>query len=73
VRGGIFVPDETDEEVAFLFEKSDLVISKGTGNFEALKEYTRKKRILFLLKAKCSPVAKETNTPEGQFVVRLEG
>ncbi len=73
VRGGIFVPDETDEEVALLFEKSDLVISKGTGNFEALKEYTRKKRILFLLKAKCSPVAKETNTPEGQFVVRLEG
>jgi hypothetical protein len=73
VKGGIFVPEETVAELAFLFEKSDLVISKGTGNFEALKGYAGKKRILFLLKAKCRPVAKETNTPEGQFVVRLEG
>jgi hypothetical protein len=73
VKGGIFVPDETVGELALLFEKSDLVISKGTGNFEALKGYAGKKRILFLLKAKCPPVAKETNTPEGQFVVRLEG
>jgi damage-control phosphatase, subfamily I len=72
VRRGIFVPDETVSELAVLFENSDLVISKGTGNFEALKGYTEKKRILFLLKAKCRPVAKETNTPEGAFVVRLE-
>jgi uncharacterized protein with ATP-grasp and redox domains len=71
VKGGIFVPDETDEALSRLFEKSDLVVSKGTGNFEALREYTRKKRILFLLKAKCRPVAKETETPEGQFIVKL--
>ena len=70
VRGGIFVPEE-DAEMAFLFENSDLVISKGTGNFEALRGYAEKK-ILFLLKAKCHPVSKETNTPEGQYVVRLD-
>lgn len=73
VRGGIFVPDEKIDELTPLFETSDLVISKGTGNFEALKGNTPKKRILFLLKAKCNPVSKETNTPEGEFVVRLEG
>jgi uncharacterized protein with ATP-grasp and redox domains len=72
VRRGIFVPDETVSELTLLFESSDLVISKGTGNFEALKGFVEKKRILFLLKAKCRPVAEETNTLEGQFVVRLE-
>jgi uncharacterized protein with ATP-grasp and redox domains len=73
VRGGIFVPNETADELGLLFENSDLVISKGTGNFEALTGYGEKKRILYLLKAKCHPVANETNTPEGEFVLRLEG
>lgn len=72
VKGGIFVPDGVDAELDFLFKNSDLVVSKGTGNFEALKGYGAKNRILFLLKAKCRPVSRETETPEGQFVVRLE-
>jgi uncharacterized protein with ATP-grasp and redox domains len=72
VRGGIFVPDETDDELSLAFKNSDFVISKGTGNFEVLKGYGEGKRILFLLKAKCGPVSKEAETPEGEFVVRLE-
>lgn len=73
VRRGIFVPDGKVAELAQLFEKSDFVISKGTGNFEALKNYAEDKRVLYLLKSKCAPVSKETNTPEGEFIVRLEG
>jgi len=73
VRGGIFVPEETDEEVSLAFKNSDFVISKGTGNFEVFKGYGKGKRVLFLLKAKCGPVSKEAETPEGQFIVRLEG
>jgi len=73
VRGGIFVPEEADGELALAFQKSDLVISKGTGNFEVFKGYGKGKRVLFLLKAKCGPVSKEAETPEGQFIVRLEG
>jgi hypothetical protein len=73
VRGGIFVPEEADGELALAFQKSDLVISKGTGNFEVFKGYGKGKRVLFLLKAKCGPVSKEAETPEGEFVVRLEG
>ena len=72
VRGGIFVPEETDEELSLAFKNSDFVISKGTGNFEVFKGYGKGKRVLFLLKAKCGPVSKETETPEGQFIVRLE-
>lgn len=73
VRGGIFVPEETDEELSLAFKNSDFVISKGTGNFEVFKGYGKEKRVLFLLKAKCGPVSKEAETPEGQFIVRLEG
>jgi len=73
VRGGIFVPEETDEELSLAFKNSDFVISKGTGNFEVFKGYGKGKRVLFLLKAKCRPVSKEAETPEGQFVVRMEG
>lgn len=73
VKGGIFVPEEADKELAFLFEKSDLVISKGTGNFEVFKGYGKGKPVLFLLKAKCGPVSEEAQTPQGQFIVRLEG
>ena len=72
VKGGIFVPEATDAELSQLFKKSDFVISKGTGNFEVFKGYGKGKHILFLLKAKCGPVSKEAETPEGEFVVRLE-
>jgi damage-control phosphatase, subfamily I len=72
VRGGIFVPDEADGKLSRLFEESDLVISKGTGNFEVFKGYGKGKPVLFLLKAKCRPVSQETQTPEGEFVIKLE-
>jgi hypothetical protein len=72
VKGGIFVPEAADAELSHLFEKSDLVISKGTGNFEVFKGYGKGRHILFLLKAKCGPVSKEAETPEGEFIVRLE-
>jgi hypothetical protein len=72
VSGGIFVPEETDEELSLAFKNSDFVISKGTGNFEVFKGYGNGKRVLFLLKAKCGPVSKEAKTPEGEFIVRLE-
>jgi uncharacterized protein with ATP-grasp and redox domains len=67
----IFDPEDADPELSLSFKTSDLVISKGTGNFEALKGYPGKK-ILFLLKSKCRPVSLETSTPQGEFVVRLE-
>lgn len=73
VSGGIFVPDGNDSVLSECFERSDLVISKGTGNFEAIKNDVEDKRVLYLLKSKCPPVSKEANTPEGEFIVRLEG
>ncbi|NJE84931.1 DUF89 domain-containing protein [Thermococcus sp. CX2] len=47
-----------------LFKRADVIIAKGQANFETLSEL-RDSRIFFLLKAKCSPIARELNVPKG--------
>jgi len=42
------------------YKRSDLVIAKGQGNYEALSD--EKKNIFFLLKLKCSIIAKDLNS-----------
>lgn len=50
------------------FNKADLIISKGQGNFEGLSEVDRP--VFFLLMAKCQLIAKELNVPEGAIVMK---
>jgi uncharacterized protein with ATP-grasp and redox domains len=68
----IFVPKDAPPELADAFSKSDLVISKGTGNCEALWGLPANKNKIFMLKVKCGPMAKEMGAPIGAFMVRLE-
>jgi len=68
----IFVPGQVPPELADAFAKSDLVISKGTGNCEALWGLPINKDKIFMLKVKCSPMAKEMDAPIGTFMVKLE-
>ena len=49
------------------FEKADLVIAKGQGNYETLNEID--KNIFFLLKAKCPVVANNTGSPLGAMLI----
>ncbi len=49
-----------------LFERADVVISKGQGNFEALSDCGRD--VFFLLKAKCAMIAKRLNVRVGDYV-----
>ncbi len=51
-----------------LFFSSQLIISKGQGNFEALSEV--KAPVFFLFKVKCQPVADETNLPLNSLVFK---
>ncbi|MBP0001143.1 MAG: DUF89 family protein [Cyanobacteria bacterium SID2] len=51
------------------FESADLVISKGQGNFEGLSHCSRS--IVFLLKAKCQPIASELGVQPGDMVFYL--
>lgn len=50
------------------FEAADLIIAKGQGNYETLSDVRR--RIFFLLKAKCAVVARDLGCEVGELVIR---
>jgi damage-control phosphatase, subfamily I len=52
------------------FEQADMVISKGQGNFEALSG--AKRRIFFLLIAKCDVVAKDVGCGVGDILLMCD-
>ena len=68
----VFEPEHSPPEVADEFAKSDLLISKGTGNCEALWGFPTNKNKIFMLKVKCNPMAEEMGAPIGTFMVKLE-
>jgi len=55
-----------------VFDKADLVIAKGQGNYESLSE-TRGKTCAFLTKVKCPVVARDIGYPTGSNVIRITG
>lgn len=62
------IMEKSSDEFRKLFEEADLVISKGQGNYEGLSE--EKRKIFFLLKAKCPVVARSLNVPENSIVLK---
>lgn len=67
-----FVPKEIPPALMNLYKESNLIISKGTGNYEALKGEVEGKTAIYMLKIKCRPIAKEIGADIGSFVVKLE-
>ncbi len=63
------VLSQTSEEFQKVFYESDVVLAKGMGNYEGLSEVDR--RVFFLLKAKCAPVAADAGVEVGQYVFEL--
>ncbi len=61
------------EASSLLLDREWLILSKGMGNFETISEYeeTLKGRLVYLLRAKCEPVAMELGVPLGTLVVKL--
>jgi hypothetical protein len=66
------VPKEISPALTNLYQKSDLIISKGTGNYEALKGEVEGKTAIYMLKVKCRPIAMDIGVDIGSFVVKLE-
>jgi damage-control phosphatase, subfamily I len=60
-------PSAMTSEIKECFNKAGTIISKGHGNFETLSETNN--NIFFLLKAKCTLVAKELGVKFGQVVL----
>ena len=50
------------------FEKADLIIAKGQGNYESLSGID--KNMFFLLKAKCPVIAKDIGCKVGEMILR---
>ena len=56
------------KEFLDVFEKADLVLAKGQGNYEAL-EGVKKENIFFLLQVKCPVVARDLKAEVGEIVL----
>jgi len=64
-----FVLEDINQKTMQLYEKSDLVIAKGMGNYETMDEIEGKS-IFFLLKVKCDVVASHLNQNLGDLVCK---
>ena len=58
-----------NESFRRIFNAADLIISKGQGNFEGLMDQ-HKKKIYFLLMAKCEPIAELLNVSKGSMIIK---
>ncbi len=59
------------EEFKRLYYNSELIISKGQGNYEALSG--EKRPAFFLLKAKCNVISDDIGVNEGDIVLKAQG
>mgnify|MGYP000078862824 CR=1 FL=1 len=67
-----FNPSKCPDEIRAFSEDVDLILSKGQGNYEVLSEYEDLflGRLVYLLRAKCTPVSNSLGVPKGSTVVR---
>ena len=63
--------DEISQELRNQLEKADIIIAKGMAHFEYLTDVEDiiGKPILYMLRAKCKPVARELGVRVGDFVI----
>ena len=55
-----------------LFDPSWLILSKGMGNFETISEFEKRLsgRLIYIMRAKCEPVANVIGVPRGTLVAK---
>lgn len=65
--------DEVSEEVLKIIKHSDIIVSKGMANYEYLTDIERilRKTVLYLLIAKCEPIAIDTRAIKGAALTIL--
>jgi len=64
--------DDCSDEFRGIFDRADLVIAKGHGNYESLNE-VKGKRLYFLLMVKCNTIGRDLGCSAGDFVVKKVG
>lgn len=63
------VMEYASDEFKKAYEKSDMIISKGQGNYEGLSDTNR--RVFFLLVAKCPLVARDIGSNVGKLILKV--
>jgi len=67
--------EESSKKFVDEFNKSDVIIAKGMGNYESLSEYeetsknSEKLPIYYIFKAKCAPIAENVGVDEGDSIL----
>lgn len=69
---GTTMENISQEALSLLSSEDWLVISKGMGNFETLSEFEAqlRGRLIYILRAKCEPVARALGVPKGTLVAK---
>jgi uncharacterized protein with ATP-grasp and redox domains len=69
---GTTLDNISSEALSLLLNKDWLVVSKGMGNFETLSEFESQLngRLIYILRAKCEPVATAMGVPKGSLVAK---
>ncbi|MGM0640227.1 MAG: damage-control phosphatase ARMT1 family protein [Thermotogota bacterium] len=62
--------EKTNVDFKNIFESSDIVISKGQGNYEGMDDDYNK--VFFILTTKCKSIAKNLNVEIGELVFKLK-
>jgi hypothetical protein len=65
------IMNKCSQEFLDIFDRADVIISKGQGNYEALSD--EKRPIFFLLTAKCQAVARDLGVRRGAIVLKQAG
>lgn len=68
-------PGKAPKELREKLKSADFILSKGMGNYETLSEYEGilKGRLVYLLRAKCQPVASSLGVKKGALVAKFLG
>jgi uncharacterized protein with ATP-grasp and redox domains len=61
--------EDCSEEFRNIFDRAELVIAKGQGNYETLNE-VKGKKLYFFLMVKCKIIARDLGCSVGDFVVK---
>lgn len=59
--------EKASDEFLYVYDKADIIISKGQGNFEGLM-YNKREDLYFLLVVKCEIIARKIGVKKGDFV-----
>ncbi len=63
---------ELDGDFLRLYDRAGFILAKGMGHYETLSHTESRGRILFLLKAKCKPVADSIGIEQGTYAAFIQ-